>query len=109
MAESKLEKQEVVQKPISRVWECLGSDKDMEAEAVVQSRDLIIVKATRKLKDFGAQCKFGDRDAHDAFLECRPYRDANYEVSRSEVHVSVQAVPETIEMDCQTTWLVVVS
>ena len=37
-----------------------------------------------------AACKFGDRDANDGFLECRPYRDTNFEVNRVEVQVGTQ-------------------
>lgn len=51
-------------------------------------------------------CKFGDRDAHDGFIECRPYRDSNYEVSRCEVSVGVQAIPELCDQQSQSTWFV---
>lgn len=64
----------------------------------------IIVKATRKLKEFNSVCKFGDRDAHDGFVECRPFRDQNYEVSRLELAVGTQAVAEVMERSIQTTW-----
>ena len=63
----------------------------MEQEAVVPTRDKIHVRLSRKLKEFSAPCKFGDKDAHEGFLECRPYRDANFEVFKSEIQTGIQA------------------
>lgn len=37
-------------------------------------------------------------------MECRPFRDPAYEVSRMEIQVGVQAVPETRETLVQTNW-----
>jgi hypothetical protein len=56
------------------------------------------------LKEFNSVCKFGDRDAHDGFVECRPFRDQNYEVSRLELTIGTQAVAEVAEKNIQTTW-----
>ncbi|KAJ3123538.1 WD repeat-containing protein 63 [Nowakowskiella sp. JEL0407] len=85
-------------------WVNLGSDKEIDEEKVVNSRNLISVKLTRKRKDFYSSCKFGDRDAHDGFLECRPFRDPNFEVTKMEIDASVQAVPELVDCYAQTTW-----
>jgi hypothetical protein len=45
---------------------------------------------SKKRRDFGASAKFSDRDANDGFLECRPYRDANFEINRMEVQTGIQ-------------------
>ncbi|KAJ3389303.1 WD repeat-containing protein 63 [Lobulomyces angularis] len=104
IAKNDLEVDTLPPKPVSKKWESLGSDKEMESESVVPTREKIVVKASRKLKDFGTISKFGDRDAHDGFMECRPYRDNNYEVLRSKLSIAVQAVPELHYGESQTTW-----
>jgi hypothetical protein len=50
----------------------------------------IHVQLSKKRRDFGAAVKFGDRDANDNFFECRPYRDANFEVNRMQVQTGIQ-------------------
>ncbi|KAJ3291525.1 WD repeat-containing protein 63 [Borealophlyctis nickersoniae] len=90
--------------PVSKQWESLGSDKEIDSEKVVHNRDLIHVRVSRKRRDFGSLCKFGDRDAHDGFVECRPFRDPTYELSRMEVTAAVQAVPELVDSTAQTAW-----
>ncbi|KAI8930261.1 WD40-repeat-containing domain protein [Entophlyctis helioformis] len=73
-------------------------------ERVRNTRELVTIKASRKRGEFKNMCKFGDRDAHDGFLECRPYRDANYDLIRMEVNMAVQAVPELVNTSAQTAW-----
>ncbi|KAJ3090116.1 WD repeat-containing protein 63 [Quaeritorhiza haematococci] len=91
-------------KPPQRKWECLGSDKEIEAEQVIPTRAPIHVIVSRKRREFNASCRFGDRDANDGFTECRPYKDANYEITRMELNVGVQAVPTVKDALAQTTW-----
>ncbi|KAJ3055753.1 WD repeat-containing protein 63 [Rhizophlyctis rosea] len=90
--------------PESKPWVSLGSDKEIEAEMVVHNRQLIHVKVSRKRREFGSPCKFGDRDGHDGFTECRPFRDPTYEITRMELPAAVQAVPELVDADSQTAW-----
>ncbi|KAK6099299.1 hypothetical protein MT418_000733 [Batrachochytrium dendrobatidis] len=87
-----------------REWKSLGSDKEIEMERVFNTRELVLVKVSRKQSEYKNLCKFGDRDAHDGFLECRPYRDANYDLTRAEMQVAVQAVPDLVSKHIQTTW-----
>ncbi|KND04124.1 uncharacterized protein SPPG_01562 [Spizellomyces punctatus DAOM BR117] len=94
-----------VKRPASRKkWESLGSEKEVESDWVVKNRDLINVRVSRRRRHFGARCKFGDRDAHDGFLECRPFKDPNYDISRMEISEGVQAVPSLVEAAVQTAW-----
>ncbi|RKO93616.1 WD40-repeat-containing domain protein, partial [Blyttiomyces helicus] len=88
----------------SRKWESLGSDLEIEGERVVSTRDLIHVKVSRKRREFGSTCKFGDRDAHDAYLESKPFRDPTYDLSRMEVPNACQAIPEVAHSQAQTAW-----
>ncbi|KAH6570612.1 hypothetical protein BASA60_007630 [Batrachochytrium salamandrivorans] len=64
----------------------------------------VSVNVSRKGCEYKNLYTFGDRDAHEEFLECRPYRDANYEVTRMEIHTAVQAIPEVVSKHAQTTW-----
>lgn len=90
--------------PKPRKWECLGSDKEIESERVSNIRPLINVQVSRKRREFGIGCKFEDRDAQDGFLECRPFRDANYEISRMELEIGIQAIPYLNNTTAQTDW-----
>ncbi|KAI9089425.1 WD40-repeat-containing domain protein [Phlyctochytrium arcticum] len=92
-------------KPIvSQKWESLGSEKEVESDWVVNNRDLIEVNVSRRRKLFNQQYKFGDRDAHDGFLECRPFKDPNFDIMRMEISTGSQAVPEVVESAVQTAW-----
>ncbi|KAJ3039952.1 WD repeat-containing protein 63 [Rhizophlyctis rosea] len=90
--------------PESKPWVSFGSDKEIESETVTHNRQLINVKVSRKRREFGGPCKFGDRDAHDGFTECRPFRDPTYEITRMEVTAAVQAVPKLVDGISQTAW-----
>ena len=48
------------------------------------------MQLSKKRRDFGAPAKFGDRDSNDGFLECRPYRDTNFEINRMEIQTGTQ-------------------
>ncbi|KAI8810116.1 WD40-repeat-containing domain protein [Cladochytrium replicatum] len=96
--------QPTVKTPQQRHWKSLGSDREMEAEAVIYNRDLTHVKMTRKRKAFGAPLKLSDRDSSHQYLECKPVKDPTYEVSRMELPVAVQAVPDLVDASAQTSW-----
>lgn len=73
-----------------RGWVSMGSEVEIEMEMVRPTREKIHVELSKKRRDFGASANFGDRDANDGFLECRPYRDPNFEVYRMEIQASTQ-------------------
>ncbi|KAJ3414206.1 WD repeat-containing protein 63 [Chytridiales sp. JEL 0842] len=91
-------------KPKPKIWESLGSDREIDAEKVVDTRELVQIKVTRKRKDFGQAYEFTDRDATDTFWECKSFKDPNYEINRMELAMGVQAVPELIDRAAQTNW-----
>ncbi|KAI9002305.1 WD40-repeat-containing domain protein [Gaertneriomyces semiglobifer] len=93
-----------IPKPVSRKWESLGSDKEIEAEKYVPTRDLISVKATRRRRHFGKPCHFADHEANESYWECKSFKDANYDLARAELSMGIQAVPPLVETSSQTTW-----
>ncbi|KAJ3195007.1 WD repeat-containing protein 63, partial [Irineochytrium annulatum] len=98
-------------KPLPKVWESLGTDKEMEAEAVSNSRSLVYLKVSQRRRDFGSPYAFTDRDTADGFLELRSFKDPAFEINRSELATAVQvpaadseAVPDLKNSSAQTTW-----
>ncbi|KAJ3009435.1 WD repeat-containing protein 63 [Thoreauomyces humboldtii] len=95
---------EVKKKIVSKPWESYGSEREIESDWVVNNRELLNIQVTRRRRHFGGPCKFGDRDAHDGFSECKPYKDATYDITRMELSQAVQAVPELVDGSAQTSW-----
>ena len=62
---------------------------------------------TRRRRDFGSAYKFGDRDAHDAIKECRPFKDPNFQLERLLHDAATQAIPVQVNCSVQTAWYVV--
>ncbi|KAJ3331023.1 WD repeat-containing protein 63 [Blyttiomyces sp. JEL0837] len=92
-------------KPQPKIWESLGTDKEMEAERIENTRDLVHLKVSRKRKEFGGQCQFEDRWASDlSFIELKSFKDPVYEINRMELAIGVQAVPELVHKAAQTNW-----
>ena len=49
--------------------------------------------AKRLRRDFGAPCSFSDRnvaDAKDGYIECVPYEDKTFDLTKSELEKGVQ-------------------
>jgi hypothetical protein len=71
-------------------WKSLGSEKEIEME-LVKDLDLPVrIEISRKYGEFNAPYSFGDRDAADAFLEIKSYKDLNFEINRLEIQAGVQ-------------------
>ncbi|KXS20411.1 WD40 repeat-like protein [Gonapodya prolifera JEL478] len=85
-------------------WVPLGSDKDIEHETVVDNRELVTIKLSRKRKYFGSPCKFMDRDAADGHYEIRTVKDATPEVLRVQLSKAIQSVPVMCDAIMQTIW-----
>ncbi|KAJ3157426.1 WD repeat-containing protein 63 [Geranomyces michiganensis] len=94
----------VKKKVVSKTWESYGSEREIEADWVVNTRELLNIQVSRRRRQFGAACKFGDRDAHDGYSECKPYKDPTYEISRMELSQGVQAIPDLADGSVQTAW-----
>jgi len=94
--------------PVSKPWVSLGSEAEIEEEAVIETRERIVLALYRRRKEFGVNVKFSDRDAAEdpniTQNDCRPYKDPNFETRRREHHLAVQAVPAVVHAPTQTTW-----
>lgn len=68
------EEEEVYVQVASRPWESLGSEKEVEAAAVRDTRPPLQLAMSRARREFGQPCKLSDRDAHDGAIECKPFK-----------------------------------
>ncbi|KAJ3305744.1 WD repeat-containing protein 63 [Kappamyces sp. JEL0829] len=87
-----------------RGWKSLGSEKEIEMEWVKNLDEPIKVQVSRRYGEFNAPYSFGDRDASEAFVEIKSYKDPNFDIYRMEIQVGVQAVPELASSHAQTAW-----
>ncbi|XP_024543144.1 WD repeat-containing protein 63 [Selaginella moellendorffii] len=87
-------------------WIHLGSDKEIAEEQAHTSRKLIVIRATRKRKDFGGAVAFSDRDSMETFssgqMECRPFKDPAYDKCLAEQDIGIQSIPITRDCASQT-------
>ena len=94
--------------PASKPWVSLGSEAEIEEEAIVYTRERFVMQFVRKRREFGLAYRFSDRDAIDdpnaAQNDCRQYKDPSFELRRKELHVAVQAVPVEHSAKTQTNY-----
>ncbi|KAJ7548215.1 hypothetical protein O6H91_07G003200 [Diphasiastrum complanatum] len=88
------------------LWVSFGSEKEIEGERIHASQELVVVRASRKRKEFGLQHSFADRDAMETFssgqMECRPFNDPSYDKVIAEQDVGIQSIPSMKDMASQT-------
>lgn len=89
----------------AKPWESLGSEADIDEMAVKAKRDRIRLIVQRRRQDFNASFKLGDKDAHELWnssqMECRPFKDPNFDLRRMEQDAGVQAVSAVAESGVQ--------
>jgi len=94
--------------PVSKPWVSLGSEAEIEEEAIIPTRERFVVQFQRKRREFGAVYRFSDRDSQDdpnvAQNDCRQYKDPNFELRKKEHDIAIQACPEEVNAKTQTTW-----
>ncbi len=99
----KKKKKKRVQKP----WESLGSEQDILDEKVTGQRETIDMVFLRPFGELGQTFDLSDKDASELWnssqMECRPFKDPNFELVRMEKDVGVQAIPESRECGAQAT------
>jgi len=85
-------------------WKSLGSDSEITAAQVTDSRPLLKVHYARARHHFldRPAPPLGCRNAVECSAELRPYRDPAYELQKLEDDVPVQAVPEMRTVASQT-------
>lgn len=90
-------------------WTSLGSEFEIDEISVRPRRELIKIEAQRRRAEFSQAFKLSDKDAHELWnssqMECRPFKDPNFELKRVEVDMGVQAVAPLIERAIQATGL----
>lgn len=88
-------------------WASRGSEVEIEDASVKSTREPIRVVAQRRRRHFAQPCKFADKDAHELWnssqMECRPFKDPNYDLKRTEVECGIQAVPVLCSAAVQAT------
>jgi hypothetical protein len=70
---------------------------ELAAAAVTSQRLPATVEVSRPRREFGRPCAFSDTSASELWvsnmMECRPFKDANYDLKRMERDSAVQGVP----------------
>lgn len=103
----KRRKKKKKKKRIQKPWESLGSDKDMLEEQVQNQRERVNMVFHRQVSELGQAYDFTDKDASELWnssqMECRPFKDPNFELIRLEKDVGVQAIPEMVNQGAQAT------
>ena len=51
-------------KPVSKPWETLGSETEIQEEKLITNRGLLSFNMQRPRRMFGQEAVFGDKDAH---------------------------------------------
>ena len=94
-------------KRVYKPWVSLGSESDITEERVSATREQIQMIFHRKFSELGQAYDFTDKDASELWnssqMECRPFKDPNFELIRLEKDVGVQAIPATVECGAQAT------
>lgn len=86
-------------------WVSLGSEKDIEDERVLATRDLVHIQVSRRRRKFGQPCKFSDKDAQDCTIECKQFKDTTVKpIHRADHSVGLQVLLPAVDASVQTTW-----
>ena len=94
-------------KPVSKPWESLGSEVEIEEESIRPSGEApTVIDVYRSPEEFGRPFKFDDADANELFnssqMECRPYKDTTVEYT-THLTKGTQAIPVTVDGGAQAT------
>jgi len=88
-------------------WPGQGSEVEIEEAKARATRDPLVVSISRKRREFGLNYKFSDKDSQELWnssqMECRPFKDPNFELKRCEHDLGVQAEPELVHIGVQAT------
>ncbi|KAK2835208.1 hypothetical protein Q5P01_015692 [Channa striata] len=99
--------EEVKKTPEPKEWISLGSEQEIEEEAVRETRERLRYKFSRVRRNFGVPVVFSDRstaDAKDSYLECPSYQDSRFSIKQLERDCGIQAVPRLQSSSVQTQW-----
>ena len=94
-------------KRVYKPWVSLGSEADIDEERVVDTRERVNMIFHRPHGELKQAYDFTDKDASELWnssqMECRPFKDPNFELIRLEKEIGIQAIPETTESGSQAT------
>ncbi|KAI9189737.1 hypothetical protein H9P43_001170 [Blastocladiella emersonii ATCC 22665] len=85
-------------------WVCLGSDREIDEERVLPSRDPIFYKMSRKRRKFGLETRFQDYDCTTGWFDLRPNPAIAHTLHRMQMSAGVQAINPMVSSAAQTTW-----
>ncbi|KAG1670681.1 hypothetical protein FOA52_010956 [Chlamydomonas sp. UWO 241] len=93
-------------KRIIKQWVGQGSELEIEEGIVAERRARVTVVVQKRRRDFnGSSVTLYDKDASElwnsAQMECRPFKDPNFDLRRMLNCVSVQAVPPVVDVGVQ--------
>lgn len=92
---------------VAKEWVSQGSENEISEATIVSMREPVQVTIARKRREFSAPYKFSDKDSQDLWnssqMECRPFKDPNFELKRLERDVGTQAIASTTECAVQAT------
>ncbi|KAJ0032615.1 hypothetical protein NQD34_002696 [Periophthalmus magnuspinnatus] len=98
---------EIPKTPEPKPWVSLGSELEIEEEAVKDAREKVRFKFSRVRRKFGAALCFSDRstaDVKDGHLECASYPDSRFSIKQIQRDMGMQAVPQLHSSSTQTLW-----
>ncbi|KAK3283163.1 hypothetical protein CYMTET_9130 [Cymbomonas tetramitiformis] len=105
-AEAKSTKKKKKRKPAAE-WVSQGSELEIEEAMAKPTRELLVVSIARKRREFGASHKFSDKDSQELWnssqMECRPFKDPNFELKRLEHELGIQAIASKVLVSVQAT------
>jgi len=86
-------------KRVVKPWISLGSEVEIEEASVRPRREAVRMVVQRKRREFNLAFRLSDKDAHELWnssqMECRPFKDPNFDLRKMEQDVAVQAVAAT--------------
>ncbi|GAX83067.1 hypothetical protein CEUSTIGMA_g10493.t1 [Chlamydomonas eustigma] len=92
-------------KRIVKPWNSRGSELEIEEASVFAKREPLQMVIQRRRREFYQAFKLTDKDAHELWnssqMECRPFKDPNFDLRHLEQERGVQAVPETSSIAIQ--------
>lgn len=90
---------------VVRPWVSKGSEAEIDEAAVAPRRQLLSVIVQRARRGFNGFTNLSDKDSTELWnssqMECRPFKDPNFDLRRMEQDIAVQAVPPLCDAGVQ--------
>ncbi|XP_037554011.1 dynein axonemal intermediate chain 3 [Nematolebias whitei] len=95
---------EVNKTPKRKPWVSLGSENEIEAESIKETRPRITIRYFRKWRTLKLPVNFSDSET--VFVGFESYEDKRFNIKVMLIDRGVQAVPVVLENSTQTPWIV---